>query len=145
MAVNTIATDYAYGIGTDGLGGGANSPAAQVRKYVFDVPTLVTAGYTMAVGDQHEIIPVYAGDYILHVGYEVITATTATTTFDIGDGGSEARYYGAIAGDTVGRPATLYTTEYLYTANDFIELQFEVLAPTAGKILVWTYTLSVND
>ena len=138
MATTTDRTAYA----SNPTAGSAGKNAVSVLLYTHNAAT-----YTRGAGDLDNIFNVYAGDTVLSVTAEVITAEGATCTFSVGDGDSATGYINAADANTTGwkvqgkaltegTPNTLtgFWPMKTYTADDTIDVTWNTASTDACKV-----------
>lgn len=112
-----------------------------IRSQVIDFDRVASiASGSLAVNDTFQCLDVKAGETILQAGINVLTATTAAATGDLGFTGGVVDYFvdGIALNDTTFPSITTSLDGSMYIASaDTIDLISLSQSPAGGKVKVW--------
>ena len=102
--------------------------------------TFDATGQAVAAGETVGMINVPAETLVINAGLEILTASTSSVTYQVGDAGDPNRYQTATAADATGHKATVIATSnvgHIYATADTLDLLCAGATDSAGKIRMW--------
>lgn len=122
-------------------GSPSNGQVASVRVGTVDLSTL-NEGVGTAIGDVINMFDIDANEVVIAAGWEVLEATAATVTLDIGIDGDAS--FGSAEVGTVVTALAADTVPALGTAG-VVTVEVNVAASAVGRIKVWCVVALVDD
>ena len=107
-------------------------PVYKLRRHALDIATDMT---TVVAADTADLVPLGAGDVVVMVFANVITASTVTSsTIHIGDSGSATRYKTDLSCTATGFTFSTTACPYGYTTTGALRITLGTTAPSDGVI-----------
>ena len=109
--------------------------------------TFDATGQNVAAGDIVEMINVPAETLVINAGIEILTASTSSVTYILGDGSDDNSYMTATAADATGHKATseaVTNVGTIYGSADTIDIKCAGATDSAGKIRMWAVMVDIS-
>ena len=110
--------------------------------------TFDATGQNVAAGDIVEMINVPAETFVLSAGMEVITASSSSVTWTLGDGSDPNRYVTTSEGTNAAAHKAVVAhasnTGCVYASADTLDLVVGGAQDTAGKVRVWAIMCDIS-
>jgi hypothetical protein len=129
-----------------GDGGTVGHPSIKRVPYLVE-NTFDATGQNVAAADTVQMLAVTAETLVINAGIEILTASSGSVTYQLGDGSDANRYMTATAADATGHKATVAAVTnvgHIYASADTLDLLGAGATDTAGKIRMWAVMVDVS-
>ncbi len=109
--------------------------------------TFDATGQSVAAGETVGMINVPAETLVINAGLEILTASTSSVTYQVGDADDPNRYQAATAADATGHKATVAAVTnvgHIYASADTLDLLCAGATDSAGKIRMWAVMVDIS-
>ncbi len=129
-----------------GAGGTTGHPSNGRTPYLVE-NTFDATGQSVAAGQSVGMIDIPAETLVINAGLEILTASTSSVTYILGDGSDDNRYMTATAADATGHKATVAAVTnvgHIYASADQLDILCAGATDSAGKIRVWAVMCDIS-
>ena len=109
--------------------------------------TFDATGQNVAAGDIVQMINVPAETLVVNAGIEILTASTSSVTYILGDDGDDNRYMTATAADATGHKATVAAVTnigHIFGTANTLDIKCAGATDSAGKIRMWAVMVDIS-